>query len=383
MRELTDEIPNVAILLESPYPTHSQILRGILRFTQLHTPWTLDVRMGRAGEPSGFDEVTWNYSGVIANRAPESLAALISRHKTPLVVMNDIARELHPAGRILCDNAAVARIAADTLENAGFTNFAFVGERSSIMWSVERERVFSEEIRRRGHKCHVYRTDSGDTLRDLRSLQDWLASLPRPTALFAACDLRARHVLDACNAKGLRVPDDIAILGVDNDEVICETALPTLSSIPLTAEDVGYQAAEVLNMAMTGELRGKAKPVDVFFTGTTAVLRRSTERELVEDELVRRCRTLIEANITRSFNVSDLVHSLKVSRRTLETRFRAAMGRSLNDEITALRIRHAKTLLSKTSMTQAQIAAKCGFCDASHMSVIFQRHCHARPSTFR
>ena len=383
MRELTDEIPNVVILLESPYPTHSQILHGILRFTQLHTPWTLDVRMGRAGEPSGFDESTWNYSGVIANRTPPDLAALIKRHKTPLVVMNDIARELHPIGRILCDNAVVARIAADTLESAGFSNFAFVGERRSIMWSVERERVFSEEIARRGYKCHIYRTASEETHRDLRSPQRWLAALPHPTALFAACDIRARHVLDACNAKGLRVPDDIAILGVDNDEVICETSLPTLSSIPLTAEDVGYQAAEVLNMAMTGELTRKAKPVDVFFTGTTAVLRRSTERDLVEDSLVRRCRTLIEANIARSFNVSDLVHSLNVSRRTLETRFRAAMGRSLNDEITALRIRRAKALLSKTSMTQAEIAAKCGFCDASHMSVIFQRHCHATPSTFR
>jgi len=251
------------------------------------------------------------------------------------------------------------------------------------MWSFERERVFSEEIARRGYKCHVYRTASEETHRDLRSLQRWLAALPHPTALFAACDIRARHVLDACNAKGLRVPDDIAILGVDNDEVICETSLPTLSSIPLTAEDVGYQAAEVLNMAMTGELTRKAKPVDVFFTGTTAVLRRSTERDLVEDSLVRRCRTLIAANIARSFNVSDLVHSLNVSRRTLETRFRAAMGRSLNDEITALRIRRAKALLSKTSMTQAEIAAKCGFCDASHMSVIFRRHCSAPPSAFR
>lgn len=383
MPKLTNEIPHVAILLESPYPTHTQILRGILRFTQLHTPWTLDVRMGRAGEPTTFKETGWNVSGVIANRIPSDLARLIRRHGTPLVVMNDIARDLRPVGRILCDNAAIARLAADTLENAGFTNFAFVGERSGITWSAERERVFTREISRRGHRCRAFRHDGAGEQSEARALQEWLAALPRPTALFAAYDIRARQVLDACKANCLRVPEDIAILGVDDDEVICETAMPTLSSIPLSTEDAGFQAAATLDRAMSGDLRRGARPRDIFFTGTHAVSRRSTERNMVDDELVRRCRMLMEANIGRAFNVGDLVASLRVSRRTLEVRFRAATGCSLNDEITALRIRRAKALLAKTSMTQAEIAAQCGFCDASHMSVVFRRHCSAAPSSFR
>ena len=327
MAKLANSMPHVVILLESTYPTHTQILRGILRFTQLHAPWTL----------------------------PPELSALIRRHRTPTIVMNDIGREVRPIARILCDNAAIARLAAETLAGKGFENFAFVGERSGIHWSVARERVFADEIARRGFPCRVYPTDEGGGAEDGRRLQDWLRALPRPTALFAAYDIRARQVLDACHAAGLAVPDDIAILGVDDDEVICETAAPALSSIPLSMADAGFRAAELLDRVMS--------------TGA--------------DALVRRCRALMEANVGRPFNVADLVASLGVSRRTLETRFRAATGRSLNDEITELRIRRAKTMLAKSALPQSAIAAACGFCDASHLNVIFRRHCGAPPSAFR
>lgn len=382
MAKLANSMPHVVILLESTYPTHTQILRGILRFTQLHAPWTLDVRTGRAGEPTSFGAEKWKVDGIIANRLPPELSALIRRHRTPTIVMNDIGREVRPIARILCDNAAIARLAAETLAGKGFENFAFVGERSGIHWSVARERVFADEIARRGFPCRVYPTDEGGGAEDGRRLQDWLRALPRPTALFAAYDIRARQVLDACHAAGLAVPDDIAILGVDDDEVICETATPALSSIPLSMADAGFRAAELLDRVMSTGRRPRGA-ADIIFTGTRVVARRSTARDAVADALVRRCRALMEANVGRPFNVADLVASLGVSRRTLETRFRAATGRSLNDEITELRIRRAKTMLAKSALPQSAIAAACGFCDASHLNVIFRRHCGAPPSAFR
>lgn len=382
MAKLANSMPHVAILLESTYATHTQILRGILRFTQLHTPWTLDVRMGRAGEPTSFDAGKWNVDGVIANRIPPELSALIRRHRTPTVVMNDIGSEVRPIARVLFDNAAIARLAADALAGAGFQNFAFVGERSGIQWSVEREQAFAAEIARRNLPCRVFQIDRDEDAEDNRHLQEWLLALPRPTALFAAYDIRARQVLDACRAAGLAVPDDIAILGVDDDEVICETATPALSSIPLSMEDAGFRAAELLDRALATRRRPR-HGTDIIVSGTRVVVRRSTTRDAVADALVRRCRALMEANVGRPFNVADLVASLGVSRRTLETRFRAATGRSLNAEITDLRIRRAKTMLAKSSMTQAAIATACGFCDASHLNVIFRRHCGAPPSAFR
>ena len=383
MKKLVNTIPHVVVLLEGPYRAQSRILHGILRFTQLHTPWTLDVRTGRAGEPTAFDEAGWHATGIIANRIPPDLATLVRRHRTPLFVINDIARELKPIGRILYDNTAVVRLAADHLVKAGFTNFAFVGERNEIAWSDERKRLFTEEIAARGFICRIYGSARHNDADDSGRLRDWLAALPRPTALLAACDIRARHVLDICRAAGLDVPGDIAILGVDNDETICETALPTISSIAMSTEDAGFKAAKMLDAAMSGGMNRRRNPVDVFYGGTHVVERRSTKRDAIRDALVRRCRELMEANIGRKFNVSDLVSHMHVSRRTLETHFHAATGQTLNDEITALRIRRAKALLAKTTMAQSEIAAECGFCDASHMSVIFRRHCAAPPSAFR
>ncbi len=115
MSKLANSMPHVVILLESTYPTHMQILCGILRFTQLHAPWTLDVRTGRAGEPTSFGAEKWKVDGIIANRLPPELSALIRRHRTPTIVMNDIGREVRPIARILCDNVAIARLAAETL----------------------------------------------------------------------------------------------------------------------------------------------------------------------------------------------------------------------------------------------------------------------------
>ena len=382
MAEPSTKMPHVAILLESPYSTHSQILHGILRFTQLHTPWTLDVRMGRAGEPTSFDPARWNFDGLIANRMPQDLAALVRRHHTPVVTVNDIWPRGRPLARIVCDNAPIAHMAAAYFLGCGFANFAFVGERSGSRWSVARERVFSSEIKQHGFKCHVYRTERDEGPADNRRLREWLADLPRPTALFAAYDIRARQVLDACREAGLAVPDDISILSVDNDEILCETASPPLSSISMSTEEAGYKAAELLDRAMATGLRPRGTSL-IRYTGLKLSARGSTARDLKRDELVRRCREMMEANFGRKFYVADLVSRLNVSRRTLETHFRAATGRTLNAEITSLRIRHAQKLLSQSQMTQTQIAAACGFTDASHMCVVFRRTLGKLPSVFR
>lgn len=382
MALLTQKMPHVAILLSSAYGEHIRLLRGILHFTQLNVPWSLDVRTGRAGEPEKFDPQHWNYDGLIANRMPPDLAALARRHHTPTILLNDILPDSAPLGRIMCDNATIARMAAEYLIGCGFSNFAFIGEWSGLVWSAEREKAFSAELERRGHSCSIYPSADCDQEYDNKRLREWLLQLPRPTAIFAAYDIRARQVQDACREAGLSVPDDMAILGVDNDEVLCETASPPLSSIAMSTEDAGVRAAELLAKAMYRQNRPRGT-VNIMYTGTHVVARQSTARTLRADALVRRCCELVEANVGRRFSINDLVKSLHVSRRTLEIRFRAATGHSLNAEITNLRLRRAKTLLAKTSRPQTEIAAECGFCDASHMNAVFRRCCGTLPSAFR
>lgn len=392
MATLVKQSPQVAILLSPSYVSHTQILRGILNYAQSHAPWSLDVRLGREGEPSGFDEASWAFSGIVTHRLPADLARLARHHRTPTVLLNDIGPRMpQVAARIVCDNETVARAAADHFVERGFTRFAYVGAHGGQTWSVERGETFARELATRGFGCQVYPDAAGEGGANGDSGNDpalgrWLMALEKPIAVFAAYDIRARGVLDSCSSAGIAVPDEVAVLGVDNDEVLCETSTPSLSSVALTHEEAGYAAAAALDAAMaasTARRRGGASETRVTFGAKGVVARSSTARAPVSDDLVRRCRALIEANVSRHFGVADLARNLVVSRRTLETRFRAATGRTVGDEIAEQRVRRAKALLARPSMSQAQIAQACGFTDASHMNVVFHRRCGAAPSAFR
>ena len=375
-------MPHVAVLLASPYTTHIQFLRGILGFTQQNTPWTLDVRMERVGEPTSFSEADWNYSGLITNRMPPDVTTLVKRHRTPTIMMTESCPVESTIARVTCDNADVADMAADFLTEKGFRNFAYVGEQKGTEWSEERQTFFQAALRTRGFGCMVYHHNAESGTGDMTDLQIWLTALPKPTAVFAANDSRARNIMDACARAGIAIPAEIAVLGVDNDTVLCDTAQPPLSSIAMTTEQAGFRAAELLNSVITKGRRHRTN-ISIRYKGMGVVERRTTAHDFTRDDLVRKCRELIEANIGRRFRVSDLAKSLGVSRRTLEVRFRTSAGRSITEEVSARRVLHAKSLLSQTKMTQAQIAVACGFFDASHMNTVFHRCCGARPSAFR
>ena len=384
MPELIHRLPHVAILLSGSQVSYRQILRGILRYAQVHTPWTLDVRVGREGEPASFDEASWHFDGVIAGFLPPGLERLARRHRTPIVLMNDIGETLRPIARIKPDNDSIAHMAVSFFAERKYGHVAYVGDPGRSAWSAARGEAFAREAGARGLPCHVFADDEGGDVGGASPrLRDWLLDLPRGTALFAANDIRARGVLNACAQAGIAVPGDVAVLGVDNDDILCETSIPTLSSVSMTTGEAGYRMAEELDAAMSGHRRRAAPSETIFYAAKAVVERRSTSLDTTRDALARRCRDLIEANVSRHFGVADLARSLGVSRRTLETRFRAATGRPVGEEIAEQRIRRAKALLEQRSMSQAAIAAACGFTDASHMNVVFRRRCGAPPGAFR
>jgi LacI family transcriptional regulator len=178
------------------------------------------------------------------------------------------------------------------------------------------------------------------------------------------------------------VPDDVLVLGVDNDVTLCEMSTPTLSSIQLTSYDAGYRLAEVLDRAMRGEIAPGKMP-DVPYTGNTVIERVSTQRSFAYDTLVRRCREILATEFAAPIRVADLATRFRVSRRTLETHFRAMTGTTIAEEVMRLRIEHAKRLLATTDAPQERIASACGFYNASHLSAVFRRRCGAPPSSFR
>ena len=178
------------------------------------------------------------------------------------------------------------------------------------------------------------------------------------------------------------MPDDVLILGVDNNETLCEMSRPTLSSIPLTSYDAGYRAAEILDRVLRGEISTKEMP-DIFYTGGPVTERLSTAHSFAYDMLVRRCREVLAQEFSAPIRVSALATRFRVSRRTLETHFRAVTGTTIAEEVTRLRIERAKHLLSTTDKTLTQIADECGFFDISHFSATFLRHVGMRPTAFR
>lgn len=374
---MKNRIPHVALVVRRVYAQHQAMLRGILRFSKAHGPWAINIISGRQGDSDLAKLKRWGCDGIMASRLDENLAQFARRHRIPACQLSVVDP---PAGgdiTVACDDATIGQTAANHFLMRGFESFAFIGDAGRASWSVARGCAFRDTLSLRGFPCPSF--DKSDDSEN--GLMRFLLELPKPVAVFVAFDLRARKVLDACIEAGLRVPQDVAILGVDNEEMICETSSPTLSSIPLSFEEAGFRAAEALNRCLS---RGRPKrPVRIVFTGNQVVERESTMRLKKDDWLVERCLEIITANTDLALKTADLVNRLKVSRRTLEIRFKEATGTTLAQASVVIRLNRARTLFAETAKTQEEVAVACGFCNASHLNRLFRQHFGTLPSTFR
>ncbi len=364
---------NVLTSVNLSYQTHARLLGGILAYVKTHTAWTLNLFTGRRDEPRQFDTST--VDGIILNdkMIPKWLNTSILG-RIPTVMVTPSAEPSFPCCLCACDNAPIAAMAARHLLSKHCEAYAFVHS-SGQLWSDARGRLFAEAVKAEG--CRFLWQAS-----EQKKLVRLIADSPKPLGVFAATDILARATLDACQVVGCKVPDDVLILGVDNDVTLCEMSNPTLSSIPLSSYDAGYRVAEIMDRALKGEYAPDEMP-NVFFTGGPVVERLSTARSFAYNMLVRRCRELLETEFASPIRVSDLAARFRVSRRTLETHFRAVTGTTIAEEVIRLRIEHAKGILATTAKPIDQIAVECGFYDSSHFSAMFLRHVGVRPSAFR
>ena len=369
-------IPHVLIALTNAYATHRDMLRGILDYERSHAKWSIDLRTGRRGETKVRPTDLNACSAIIVNHAAPSLIRTIRARCIPAVLVSPCCNPRFPGAVLRCDNRPIAVAAARHLRHAGCVSFAFAGA-SGLLWSALRGRSFSDAIRKDGGG-KVFRWPAGNPLLIKRLLEH----APKPLGIFAADDVRAREVLDHCRNLHVSVPDEVAIIGVDNDETLCEMSVPTLSSIPLLTRDAGYRAAKILDRAMRGELKFGKLP-EIIYSGDAVVIRQSTSRALGKDALVRRCHNQIVARYREPLRIGALARELGVSRRTLEIHFRTLTGRSIAADILAVRLEKAKSLLSETNRALDAIAADCGFCDASHLCSVFRRELGRSPATFR
>jgi LacI family transcriptional regulator len=281
------------------------------------------------------------------------------------------------------DAGEVARLATEHLLERHFRHFAYVGldERG---WSHRREVTFRARVNEAGFPVHVYPQPSRPQQRDWENerelIADWLRRLPTPLGLFACNDDRGRQVLEACRLSNLRVPGDVAVLGVDNDEVFCDLADPPLSSVALNAEKGGYRAAELLDKMMQG---GNCHQRHLVVEALGVVARRSTDVIAVEDDDVATALQYIRRKQGCGISVAQVADEVAVSRRSLERRFRETIGRTILDEIQLARLERAKRLLLETKYPVSKIAQLAGFGSTGYFVQFFHHRVGKTPRKFR
>jgi LacI family transcriptional regulator len=382
-------IPQVAVLLPTSMKVCRDMRRGVLQYAYRHGPWGLHIIEGREGEQKLIRMKEWGCTGIIGRLYTPELAKAALAVRVPLVVMEPGGRppQAQPLARhssVRCDTAAVGRMAAEYFLGRKFTHFAYVGEVHGLEWSVTRGAAFAETVGRAGFACHLYgalpRAEQEDAGLERDRLCAWLCALPKPVALLAAMDNRGRQVLDACARAGISVPVEMAVLSVDNDEDLCETTLPPMSSILLDAERASYEAAQVLDGLMRRAIR---KRTVITYGPARVVSRRSTDALQIADGMVVRALEFIALNACSGIGVPDVARQVSASRRLIEIRFRDVLGRTILDEIQRVRLDRVCTLLRETNRQIGEVVHVCGFDSESHVSALFRRRFGCTMRDFR
>lgn len=376
MARIREHKPKVAVFIEAVYYTSRRFLEGFLEYTRIYEPWTVSLKTGRGDERAHLR--SGEYAGIVAENPTGLVRGYAERHNVPVITILQ-GRELpqrrpfpQVVANVNCDDVAVAKMAGEYLIGQGFDKFAYVGMAVDLPWSRRRGQVFAQTVSRVG----PVRMLTGGVL------ADFLRSLPAGTGLFVANDPRAQEVLEVAKEAGVAVPDDVAVISVDNEELLCETASPTLTSVAWNSHEIGYEAARRLHAAIRRP--AKCQPYrDICSAPVEVIVRKSTARVKFSDTYVRRCLELMELNLAEKISIAQLARRVGLSRRTLERRFAEAVGKSLGAALVDLRLARAEELLKRTTMSLADIAARCGFYDASHFSNVFRRMKGVNPSAIR
>src|SRR5258706_2698401 len=244
----------VALLIETSNAYARGLLHGIIAYTRERGPWSPYLaEHGRGDSPPRW-LAKWDGDGMIARIENRAIARALANLRIPIVDVS-AARLLPRLPWFETDDEAIARLAAEHLMERGFKRFAYCGN-PKFNWSNWRGDWFEKLIRAANHPCFLYRPPTpliGDEDTEVQHIGEWIASLPKPVGILACYDFRGRQVLDACRRRGIAVPDEVAVIGVDNDELLCNLSYPPMSSVVPNMHQTGYRAAELLDRLMAGE----------------------------------------------------------------------------------------------------------------------------------
>ena len=359
--------------------TGRQRLRGIYRYLAEQGDW--DVQLVRSESELDAAHIVQACSdgveGFLVCFHPNisTTAALVASNRPVAAFLDTPASNPSPLFLRLPDenNVLVGETAARHFLSLGrFRSFGFVPDVDNLFWSHERQKGFQRGLDRRAHDFHLYvRPSAHGEATDLRTLTEWLATLPKPSAIMAAWDYRAAQVLSACRDAGLSVPSQVAVIGVDDEEFICEGVVPHLSSVRVDRDGQGFAAAAALDRLLTGQRRTMLDMTP--FRGVRLVVRGSTAPLAPSAELVTRALTFIGNEACTGITVNDVARHLGVSRRLADLRFHELGLGGIAENIRLRQLETARHLIYSTHQSLAQIAAACGFANTDSLRNLLRR----------
>jgi LacI family transcriptional regulator len=375
------KLPHVALLIETSRSYSRAILAGVRQYCAEHAPWSIFMELRALDSPEPRWLAGWKGDGILTRTGSKAMARAVRVAKVPAVELRTtrFGLDLPFVG---VDNRAVGRLVAEHLLERGFRQFGFY-DLPTEDYFRERRESFLERLGEAGFAASVFRAGRGETPRSWERQQDelvaWVAGLPKPIGLMACTDQLGFWLLDACTRGGVSVPEEAAVVGVENEETLCLMSSPPLSSVQFDGARIGHTAATLLARLMAGK-RSKGQ---MLIPPLGIVVRRSSDVVALEDAELAAALRMIRERACDGLNVDRLLEQLALSRSTLERGLRAATGRSPHDEIVRVRLERACQLLRETDLPLAAIARRSGFAHAQYLCEVFRKRFGQTPGTFR
>jgi LacI family transcriptional regulator len=360
-------------MVESLHGQGARILDGVARWVHTNPGWTVAVFDGEPAELARLAR-DWQGDGMVCTPTSDEFQQATNCRDIPVVNVSGQVLN-HNTVSVVSDHEACAQLAASYFLDRGFSRFCFISNPNS-----EFGKLLGPAFLARCQSHGGQATNRVSAIGEERNLGAWLAEQARPLAIFTDSDRQASSVLEACHLSGIKVPEEISVLGVGNQTHLCELCTPALSSIDCDLEARGYQAAALLFRLMSGELTSD-NPVRIAPTGV--ITRRSTNTYAFDDVDLSNALRFIHEHAHESIKVRDVLAATTISRRSLENRFRRYFSRSLHEEIWRVHFDRAKQLLTTTDLGLQDVAERSGFRTASALANLFKQRTGLTPRTYR
>jgi LacI family transcriptional regulator len=387
-RRAARHVKRIALIYDATRAYDVKVMTGVAAYLQGSDPHSIYIEESALKDQRLPDLRSWDGDGIIADFDDPKVSDIVTQSGLPAVGFGGGYGWYEASSRIpyfYTNNVLIAAQAADHLLERGFKHLAYCGYPPSRInvWSAEREEAFVGHLARHGMDVAVFRCGAAvphEWAALQQMLREWLQTLPKPAGVMTANDSRGREVLEACRAAGLRVPAEVAVVGVDNDELLCQLSSPPLTSVEQGAKGLGFAAAAMLDRLMKGE-----QPAQLHFVidPVGVIARLSTDILAVQDPEVARAMTFIREHAGEPIGVRDVVRTTAVSRSTLEARFRKALHCTIGYAIRRAHLDRARHLISETRMPLKHVAVESGFKSVQHMTTSFHRAFAQPPARYR